>query len=222
MLETSHESVAVFCSAFEIDSNEKITGERFFPRELRQNAVSYLTHKDLLKLVFQYGNFITCPSVVVRSSIYKDKVKNWNGEKYKTSADLDVWLRLSTFGKIAAISSPLMKYRVADASYSYRIAKKRTAKHDLFLVLDQYLNSANVKDAQFLKLKDQAIRSLNLIRNKKYNEYFPNEVKVNLPLIVKKMLHSKWHLKMGLAILGISAITNFLKPVGWISRCKKR
>lgn len=221
VLEASSDCVATFCGAVEIDLNEKIIGERLLPHELTANEVTLLDRDGLLKLVFKYANFITCPSVVARASVYRDKIKVWNGATYNTSADLDVWLRFSEMGKVACLSAPLMKYRVADASYSYRIAKKRTTKHDIFLVLDRYKNALNISDYNFLALKDQSIRSLNIIRNQKREICFPNEVKFDLVLVVKKMCQSKWHLKMGLAIIAIKALVGGLTLVGWNRGCKR-
>lgn len=220
-LESRPDCIATFCGALEVDANENVIGERFLPPEIDKKSVTVLTRNDLMRLVFKYSNFITCPSVVVRSSIYREKIKYWSGEKFKTSADLDVWLRLSEFGNIAAIKKPLMKYRVADASYSYRVAKKRTTRHDLFLVLDCYKNESNISDYNFLALKDQSIRSLNIIRNQKREICFPNEVKFDLVLVVKKMCQSKWHLKMGLAIIAIKALVGGLTLVGWNRGCKR-
>ena len=221
VLENNPDCVATICGAYEIDSNEFIIGKRFIPKEISKHEISFLTRQDLLVLIYKYANFITCPSVFVRSSVYVEKIKVWNGQNYKTSADLDVWLRLSEFGKIASIRNPLMKYRVADASYSYRIAKKRTTKHDVFLVLDQYQNVSNISDYNFLALKDQAIRSLNMIRNNKREVGFPCEVKFNFFLVLKKMCHSKWHFKMGLAILAIKILTSFFSLIRWNHECKK-
>lgn len=220
-LDSRPDCIATFCGALEVDANENVIGERFLPPEIEKKAVTVLTRNDLMKLVFKYSNFITCPSVIVRSSIYREKIKYWSGEKFKTSADLDVWLRLSEFGNIAAIKKPLMKYRVADASYSYRVAKKRTTRHDLFLVLDCYKNESNISDYNFLALKDQSIRSLNIIRNQKREICFPNEVKFDLVLVVKKMGQSKWHFKMGLAIIAIKALVSGLTLVGWNRGCKR-
>lgn len=219
-LEKNPSAQASFCAAFEINSHEEVIGKRLSPLELAENEISVLSFDDLLSLVFKYGNFITCPSVMAKSQVYREEIKVWNGSKFNTSADLDVWLRLAKLGAIVAIREPLIRYRVAEASYSYRIAKKRTTRHDIFLVLDQYKNSENIADYNFLALKDQAIRNLNILRNKKRDEAFPSDVKFYFSLVVKKMFHSKWHLKMGLAILGIRFLVVLFKLMGWKSDAK--
>jgi glycosyltransferase involved in cell wall biosynthesis len=206
VLEANPDCVATSCAALEINETEEIIGKRLIPSDLTREAVSILTEQEFQTLVFKYGNFITCPSVIARSDVYRDKIKSWNGSVYKTSADLDVWMRLSKLGGFAFINEELIHYRVAEASFSYRIAKKRTSRHDIFLILDRYKNEKNLSDYNFLALKDQAIRSLNMIRTNTMNERFPEEVKFDFMLIVSKMFQSAWHFKMGVAILGIKVL----------------
>lgn len=203
-LEKNPDAVASFCHANEIDGEGKIISERFKPYELQQE--SKLELKNLKKLVYRYGNFITCPSVMARADIYREKIKTWNGQQFKSSADLDVWMRLASLGSLVAIPEPLINYRVAEASHSFRIAKKRITRHDLFLVLDQYRDSTVEDDYRFLLLKDQALRSLNIIRNKQATPY-PAELRFDLMLVIRKMFQSKWHLKFGMSILGIKLLT---------------
>lgn len=221
-LEANPGSVATFCGAYEINSNELVTGVRFYPPELQNSDVSVLSLNNLLSLSFKYSNFITCPSVVVKSWVYSEKIKNWNGVVYKTSADLDVWLRLAELGSIIGIQKKLMRYRVAEASYSFRVAKKRITRHDLFLVLDHYkkiyqkkISTSDETNYIFLNLKDQALRSLNIIRNKKREEKFPIEVPFDFLLVIKKMLSSKWHFKFGISVIVIKTLTTVLTFFGW-------
>lgn len=221
-LEDNPESVATFCGAYEINSSEAVIGERFYPPELQNQKISTLTMNTLLSLSLKYSNFITCPSVVVKSWAYSEKIKIWNGKVFKTSADLDVWLRLAELGSLIGIQDKLMRYRVAEASYSFRVAKKRTTRHDLFLVLDHYkkiyqkeLTKEDEENYVFLNLKDQALRSLNMIRNKKRDEAFPSEVRLDFFLVVKKMLLSAWHFKFGSSIISIKILTLVLTFSGW-------
>lgn len=222
VLESNPDSIATFCGAYEINSNELVTGERFYPPELQDRNISVLNLNVLLSLFFKYSNFITCPSVVVKSWAYSEKIKNWNGGAYGTSADLDVWLRLAELGSIIGIQEKLMRYRVAEASYSFRIARKRIAKHDLFLVLDHYKNiyqnnltPTDESNYVFLNLKDQALRSLNIIRNKKRDENFPTEIRFEFLLVIRKMFSSKWHFKFGISIIVVKIITSVLTFLRW-------
>lgn len=214
-LETHPECVASFCHAREIDAAEKVLGERFYPSELGEQDQTVLNQDLLMKLVFRYGNFITCPSVMVRSNAYSEHIKFWDGERFKSSADLDVWIRLSQIGSLLAIKKPLINYRIAEVSHSFRVAKVRVTRHDLFRVLDYYRPNASDNDYKFLNLKDQALRTLNIVRTKNHELTFPQEVPFELPVILKKMASSKWHLKFGISIIGIKALAIFLNFKGW-------
>ncbi|PIK14705.1 glycosyltransferase [Halobacteriovorax sp. JY17] len=157
--------LAVSTHANEIDHSGKKIGERFLPEELRKSELTVLGFKELLELTLKYGNIVTCPSVMVKTSIYNQDIKTWNGSRYKSSADLDIWLRIAKLGCFAVINQPLIDYRVADISTSYRMKKNRVVRHDMFLVIDEYFDKAENERLSdfydFLCLKDLALRVLN-------------------------------------------------------------
>lgn len=212
VFELNDEIVATFCSANEIDSTGTVIGKRFIPKEIKKNEISILNKELAISLFYKYGNFVTCPSVVARSAVFRNKIKTWNGEKYKTSADLDVWIRLLDFGKLAFIDKHLINYRVAEASYSFRVAKVRTNKHDIFKVLEADVLSENAKKydvyLNFLLNKDCANRFLNTLRTKDKLQIqtYQWEISFNIFQIIKISLSTLWHLKMGVAILGLRAL----------------
>jgi len=92
-------------------------------------------------MVLDYGNIINTPSVLARTEVYKNKIGSFNGADFNTSADLDVWLRMSLFGSFAIIVKPLIKYRLSNSSYSFNAKKSRSNKSDYFLVVDSYLKN---------------------------------------------------------------------------------
>ncbi len=162
-----------------INEKSETIGHRFVPPELlkRKQAI-VLAYEDVLNLVLKYGNFLTCPSALVKTSIYRNEIKTWNGEKYKTSTDLDVWLRLSQLKGIGFIPEPLMNYRVFEGSFSVNLAKARIHRHDLFLVLDDYvkedLTVKQKRHYKFLKYKDNFFREFNMRRQGKKVENLEN------------------------------------------------
>lgn len=205
LLERNREAVAVAVHAKNIDSKGKIIGERFIPYSLRKNDHTLIDRENLLSLVFNYGNFITCPSVLARTAIYRDKIAKWNGEDFKTSADLDVWLRLTEHGPLIFCKAPLMNYRVAEASYSYRLKKVRTHRHDLFLVLDHLRKDAEIAkryqaEYDFLEMKDRALINYNLLKSNQSQPYRTFNLLKNLVIGLK----DGWHLKFWLLSLAIS------------------
>lgn len=192
--------VAIAFHAKLIDGEGNPLGERFIPPELNSQAPVELNKIELLKLSLKYGNFITCPGVIALASVYKDHIKTWDGTKYKSSADLDVWLRLTEHGNILFVPQAHMNYRVSEASFSANLFSQRTHRHDLFLVLDEYVakNQAELVKTDldhflFLKFKDESLRTYNIIRNKSLEEYpayslFP-------PSALSFLFHSKFHFK---------------------------
>tara|TARA_R110000868_G_scaffold153644_11_gene379210 strand:+ start:21220 stop:22191 length:972 start_codon:yes stop_codon:yes gene_type:complete len=203
---------AAFCLANEIDGKGDIIGRRYLPAPLKRPEYTVLSKEKAIGLFYKYGNFVTCPSVVARSDIFRNHIKNWDGTTYNTSADLDVWFRLLEVGKFGFINKPLINYRVAEASYSYRVAKVRTHKHDLFKVLEAPKNSnymqKNLSELNFLLNKDYANRFLNVLRtrNKEMIKAFTWDCDFKVSACLKSGLSSSWHLKMMAAILGLRAL----------------
>lgn len=185
-LEEHPTCTGVAVHAYTIDEKSYIIGERFLPNEMK-NQTSYIFNNEveLLKMTFKYGNIITCPSVMARTDIFKNKIQKWNGIDFKTSADLDVWLRLASFGNFGFIIKPLMKYRLSTKSYSYNNIRVREHDNDMFLVLKSYMEidklkryftKQDIRNYEFLLFKDNVNRTINQI--------ISNDSVMKLPLIV--------------------------------------
>lgn len=147
VLQNNQNLVGVSTNAYKIDLNSNILGNLYkLPKEMLQSELYIFNSQiELLKTTINYGNLIVCPSVMGRIKVYKENIKKWNSKEYKTSADLDVWLRFCEFGEFGYIIKPLMKYRVSTVSYSYNLSRVRTHRHDFFLVVDEYMNRYNMK-----------------------------------------------------------------------------
>ena len=142
-LKSDENMVAVSSNAFRYDShNQKKSVLYDFSNLEFQSGIFKINSKpDFLKFILRNGNVINCPSVMSRTEIYKKHIVFWNGEVFKTSADLDVWLRMSEMGSFGIIEKPLINYRVSTSSYSYNLARVRMNRSDMFLVLDSYMSS---------------------------------------------------------------------------------
>lgn len=207
-----HDVVATFCAANEIDGRGSVIGKRFNPPEIIKNELTILNKENAIELFYNYGNFVTCPSVVARSSVFREKIKIWDGKTYHTSADLDVWIRLLDFGSLGFINKYLINYRVAEASYSYRIAKVRTTKHEIFRVLEalklkSYADKYR-KNLDFLMNKDFANRFLNILRTKDINLIRTYEWSADFNFLSILIIGSRslWHVKMMSAIFVLRLI----------------
>lgn len=210
---------AVAVHAYTIDENSHILGERFLPTQMKQTDYYIFENEiELLKTTLKYGNIITCPSVMVRTEIFKNKIKKWNGLDFKTSADLDVWLRLASFGAFGFLVKPLIQYRLSTKSYSYNMMRIRTDDNDMFLVLnsyianDRYQKSLSKQDKNnytFLLFKDNVNRTINQIISKRI---------AKLPLhifdwgILQTAFISKENVKIYIAAIIVKILRNIPLP----------
>lgn len=211
-LENNAQVGAVLTHAFVIDGQGVKQGERFFPAELAPRDVTVLDYPALLKLVLKYGNFLTCPSALMRISTLRAGGMRWNGENFGSSADLDLWLRFARAGALAVISRPLMSYRVSVASFSVGLSKVRVSRHPLFKVLDHHfsigeeeglLEPQDHRHYRFLLFKDDAFIAFNQMRQQRD----PSELRVGFEGAagLTCLFESRFHLRFGVLAMGIYA-----------------
>ena len=195
------ECSAVAAQATVIDALGNSQGVRFLPPELRGSEETTHSFEDLFFLTLKYGNFITCPSVMAKSSVYRDVIKTWDGSNFGSSADLDVWLRLSKVGRFGLLTKPLMRYRVSEASFTVRETKRRFTEHDLLKVYRNYLGPHTFQDPEklrylrFHEFKDAAARRLNILQARRRDlvfPKFPGHVLSLFPLVFKSRYHFKF------------------------------
>jgi glycosyltransferase involved in cell wall biosynthesis len=161
---------AIFVCANLIDSDSRIIGETFFPDKLKNKKYHQWDFEKLFGLILKYDNFLITPSCMARTEIYKNDIQRWNESVYKTSADLDVWLRFSEIKDIGLLTDKLMSYRMATSSFSFRTKFTRSLPRDMFLVIENYLQKYknkkfNLSDYEFLKFKDHILVLNNKLLN---------------------------------------------------------
>ena len=165
------EAGAVFTGAYEIDAENSVIGRRRPPARLADGRPHGFD--EVFSEVLRRGNFMICPSAMVKTAIYKNEIKAWNGEKYRTSADLDVWLRIAEKHRLGFLDRPLLRYRVSQRSYTYNMVRLRTDRHDIFLVLREYVKKyaaftagkRGERDFRLLLLKDDINLAINQLIN---------------------------------------------------------
>src|SRR6185295_20120619 len=79
-----------------------------------------------------------CPTAMVRASVHA-AVGLYRQDRYRNTADLEMWLRISRRHRIAVLESYLMKYRHFHGNSSQRYHKLRTDPENFFLIMDEYL-----------------------------------------------------------------------------------
>jgi glycosyltransferase involved in cell wall biosynthesis len=217
-LQTHPSSIAVFTHAQTIDEAGVVTGERFLPEELSVTAESELNSAELFRLVLKYGNFLTCPSALMRTSVFRDQLKGWRGLEYGSSADLDLWLRASEAGNVGFLRAPLMNYRISRWSFSVALSKVRVTAHPMLKVIADHLerrqsmaNSAidsnDLWNWRFLQMKDAAFLKLNRL---KLGSKLPTSVESGAHLCVSEfsraIVRSRFHRRFALRMSAIEVL----------------
>lgn len=163
----------VFTEAFLIDESDKVFGETNISKYLSEPNGSRRSYdfKELFPFIVKHGNFLLCSGALVRTDILKNEIRIWNDADFKTSSDLDVWLRILERHKISLIFEKLMSTRTSKIQASYLEIKRNTARADMFLVLDHYIGKyakerfipeSVLADYKRLELMDLLRRSMNL------------------------------------------------------------
>ena len=214
----------VFVRANLIDESSNNIGEQFFPDELKDKPFHQFNFKQLFSLILKYDNFLITPSAMAKVSIYKNEIKLWNGNKFKSSADLDVWLRFSEIKDIGLITDKLILYRMSTASFSYRTKFKRVIERDMFLVIDFYLKkykdiNFNISDYAYLKFKDKIL----VIGNKILNNKSVNENQITLLdfKVLNKILSDKQKFKIYIYAVILKILLTFKLNKSLINVIKK-
>lgn len=168
-LEAQENASAVFTCASLIDAHGNQYGALMLPDELA--ARDHLYHfPELFKAVLHHSNFLICPSVMARRSVYQEQIQGWRGELFGSAADLDVWLRMARCGPVGILPEPLMRYRVSHLQFTAQV-RLQTTRADFFRVTDFYLALGDVRatlserdwrNAARLERRDQIMRAVNL------------------------------------------------------------
>jgi glycosyltransferase involved in cell wall biosynthesis len=231
LLDEHPDIAAVFAGANLIDENGHKIGEHY-GLNLFPTAISIFDFITLFRHILQHHNFLMCPSAMVRTSIYRDEIKEWRGALFGSSADLDVWLRIAQTHKIAVINKPLLQYRLSKSQGSYVSDRIRTTRAAFFSVTDYYSNQKTIASQltnedryhlQALELIDLVKRVLNLMKFKKYSEA-KQQTNLFWKLISFKMiLANKKMLKFILVMLFLTSANNiflrkFFMPI--IIKCR--
>jgi len=150
----NQECVAVCTDSNFIDEHNKklfkVSLKKIFKTEKYYLVVN--NQLEMLKNILKVGNFIICPSLMIKTEIYKNKVKRYKFENFKTASDFDLYFRVCEYGKFGIILKPLMNYRHALSSYSFR-NRITTTRSDGSYVLEYYYKKFEKSLTKFYKRK---------------------------------------------------------------------
>jgi glycosyltransferase involved in cell wall biosynthesis len=149
LLEANKDTSAVLTFATLIDDKGRRGKTYLAPEQLNIQAggAHVFDAVNLVKAVLESDNFLFCPSAMIRTKVCVEKIKAWRGELFRSSADLDVWLRLAAYNHIAVVNEPLLFYRVSENQWTAHYRKRRKTRADIFLVLDYWLKKDEIKQS---------------------------------------------------------------------------
>lgn len=163
------EAGAVFSMAKIIDESGKVVDKFSMPDRLL-NKSSY-TLQDVFPALLEQGNtFLVCPSAMARRDVYKNDIKEWRYNMFRSASDVDVWLRILEHHTIGIINEPLMNYRQTTTHGSYEYNHMRTDRDDFLIVCDYYISKYShilveddISNYRFYEKKDELKRAIHYI-----------------------------------------------------------
>lgn len=136
-LENNPSCVLISNAVIYIDDNGKSIG-RSFP---------FTSHTSIIKK-FKQGSPICHPSVMMRKSAY---LESGGYENLQLLEDLHLWMKLSKLGKLANLSTPLLKYRILNNSISRSILQKHYNEIIKFLISNENaLSEFHVQEVNYM------------------------------------------------------------------------
>lgn len=129
---------AVFCSDIFVDAEGREYKRLVLQPELRGERP--LDFGVVVNALLTYKNrFLVCPTAMVRASVH-EQVGVYRQDRYRNSADLEMWLRIARSYPLAILESHLMKYRHFHGNSSQRYHRLRTAPENFFVIMDECLD----------------------------------------------------------------------------------
>jgi hypothetical protein len=136
-LEAHPQAGAVFCLDIFIDADGHEYGRLQIAPELAGGRP--LDWPTVLNGLLTYKNaFLTCPSSMVRTSVYRE-LNGYSDEEFRNTSDLDMWLRIARKYQIGVLDEYLFQYRHRHGCSSGRYHHLRTAPERFFTIMDLHL-----------------------------------------------------------------------------------
>ena len=119
-----------------INENDEIVGEIPFPSDIKWGIP--FTYLELVNKILEYGDFLPCPSALIRSNLYK-KLSPFRYDQFGSASDLDMWLRAARCMPVMIIDKKMIYYRISKTQGTQLLNRGRTHEADFFRVMDFHL-----------------------------------------------------------------------------------
>ena len=217
-LEQHPQACAVFTEALLVDEFDKHIGAIRQPINLV--ASGPLHHfPEVLKAVLEYSNFLVCPSLMARTSVYKEHIKSWRGELFGSSADLDVWLRMLQLGPVGILRQTSMRYRISRSQGSAKV-RLYTNRAAFFEVIDHYLaqpgvgsllTATDLINYQRLESRDRIRRAVNALLQDQ-----PAQAAALCPdIFTMSAMRAAWQTRRGMSVMVLGLYLKTMLALGW-------
>ncbi len=203
----NNELKAVFTLCRLIDENdEDITIKKkynpYLPKTIKSPVFRF---EDFFKYILHHKNFIITPTCMFKKEIIPTIVPFFDNTKFKSSSDLDTWLRISKQYKIGVVPEILQSYRISTTQGSYLIKQGRTEPADFFKVVDSHIESlpeiesykAELRYYRILKSNDLTICAVNFLKNEDTDNamlFLRDAIRNSNYLVLKRFKYIKMHL----------------------------
>jgi glycosyltransferase involved in cell wall biosynthesis len=128
---------AVFCLDVFVDADNREYGRLELPPHLKGRPV--LDYAAVLDGLLRYKNrFLMCPGAMVRAAAYRE-VGRYDQERFRNTADLEMWLRIARRRPLGLLEEYLFRYRHFPGQSSRRYHTLRTTPENFFGIVDLYL-----------------------------------------------------------------------------------
>jgi glycosyltransferase involved in cell wall biosynthesis len=129
---------SVFTRGNIINERDEIIRDYFTPLSVKK--MYPYSYPELMPLMIEYGDFLMCPSAMLRTEIYQ-KIAPFRYEEFQSASDFDMWLRAAEYGSIMVLSEKLIHYRISQNQGTFILNYLRTHEADSFKVCDYHINA---------------------------------------------------------------------------------
>jgi len=135
------EAGAVFSQTIFIDPAGNEHGRLQVPQEVRGGRpLAYpVVFNALLK---NKNRFLTCPSSMVRASVYRD-VGVYRDAEFRNTSDMEMWLRIARKYPVGVLEEYLFRYRYGHGNSAQKYRRLRTDAERYFNIMDLYLQDGD-------------------------------------------------------------------------------
>jgi glycosyltransferase involved in cell wall biosynthesis len=165
---------AISCMGKVINDAGNETGAFYhLPQDLKSYGPQY-SFEQILRAVLINGNsFLICPSVMIKKSTYQ-QLGGFEFEKFRSSSDLGLWLKIAQAGSFTIVDEKLINYRIHDKQGSQFLLRETVNFPDIIRPIKYFMKSVGSKEIKKLYnyfLAFQILRTLRKrLARKKFNQ----------------------------------------------------